>query len=788
MKFNEQWLHEWVNPPVNTDDLANQLTMAGLEVEQLTSLSGQLQGVVVGEILSVEPHPNADKLRICQVNIGQDKPLTLVSAAQNVRPHLRVPVACLESTLFDGTKIKRAKLRGIESEGMMCSAKELGRIESAEGLLELPATAPLGEDIRTYLQLNDHVFEIKLTPNRGDCLSVMGIAREVAVLNQCTFTVPKIESVTPKIDEVYSIAIKDPAACPRYYGRIIRNVNMATTTPTWLQERLVKSGLRAINPVVDVMNYVMLELGQPMHAFDLAKINGDIQVRLSSPAEKLTLLDGEDIVLEQEALVIADNNHALAIAGIMGGLSSAVSDQTQHIFLESAHFTPQIIAKSARHYHLTTDASMRFERGVDPTLPQQAMERATALLLNIAGGEPGPMISVEFADQLCAKAPIKFRPSRVEQMLGIIIPEGEMLAILQRLGAEVKKTEGAFFVTPPSYRFDMTIEEDLIEEIARIHGYANIPASPLRTGITVPQRAESDIPLDRFTNCLIDRGYHEVITYSFVDPILQQRLFPNQETLSLVNPISSELAQMRLSLWPGLITAVQHNQRRQQANMRLFEVGLRFVDNLQQPVLAGILAGSVGVDAWNVSQRDLDFYDVKADLEALTSLSKQMHWVYTSAEHPTLHPRQAAKIEYDGQVLGWLGALHPAILQSLELTGPIFLFEIQLDLLTQGKLPKYQSLSKFPFVRRDLSFIVADDITAQHIRQAIFSLNNECLQDLYFFDVYKGKGIESGKKSIAIGLILQHGSRTLVDAEVNSYVEQVIAKLVDQFQVKIRDA
>lgn len=787
MKFSEQWLRDWVDPSISTDELAHQLTMAGIEVEQITSLAGELKGVLVGEITAISPHPNADKLRICEVNVGQDKPLTIVSAGINARPGIKVPVACLESVLSNGVKIKRAKLRGIESEGMMCSATELGLESTAEGLLELPPTAPLGQDIRTYLQLNDNILEVKLTPNRGDCLSIAGIAREVAVLNKCTYSAPEIWNVSATINDNLLVKVAKPEQCPVYMGRIIREVDLSAETPVWLQERLRRSGIRNINPVVDVMNYVMLELGQPMHAFDLAKINGNIQVRYANAHESLTLLDNQEIKLREDALVIADDNHVLALAGIMGGLFSAVTTETQAIFLESAHFIPQCIAKTARNYHLTSDSAHRFERGVDPELPTRAIERATALLMSIVGGKPGPIQS-EIAP-IQAKMEIEFRPHRINKILGISVSLAEIIDILQRLGCEVDNVSlqdnATLIVIPPSYRFDMTREEDIIEEIARIYGYEQIPAAPIHATLSVSAKPENKISTEYLVNCLVDRGYHEVISYSFVDAALQAQLFPDQVALSLVNPISSDLAQMRLSLWPGLLTTLKYNQYRQQPNMRLFEMGLRFVENKQERVISGLIAGQSGADSWNVTNRPLDFYDIKADVEALISSSAK-EWIYVPAQHPTLHPTQTAKLEFNGQALGWVGALHPAIVQSLELFGPVFLFELQLDFLEQGRVPQYAPLSKFPLVRRDLSFIVDDKITAQHIRDAIYALNSDILQNIFFFDIYKGKGIEPDQKSMAIGMTLQHSARTLVDNEVNAFVTKVVTTLENNFQMKLR--
>ena len=649
MKFSEQWLREWVNPDISTTDLAEQLTMAGLEVDAIEPVAPYFNNIVVGEVLSVEPHPDADRLRVCQVNTGGAGPLSIVCGAANVATGVRVPVAMVGAKLPGGINIKKSKLRGVASEGMLCSAKELGLAESAEGLLIFPADAEPGRDVRDYLLLNDVSLELGLTPNRGDCLSVAGIAREVGVINSLAPHGPEISPVAALIDEQFPVEVSVPEACPRYVARIVRDVDMTASTPVWMRERLRRSGLRSINAVVDITNYVLLELGQPMHAFDLDKLSGGIRVRMAQAGERLCLLDGQEITLDETTLVIADHEVPVAMAGIMGGAASAVSDSTRHLLLESAFFAPAAMAGRARRYGLHTDSSHRFERGVDPEMARRAMERATALLAEIASAKPGPVIEILSSAHQPQPVGIALRMTRMERVLGIYIPRPQASNILKRLGMEVKDEGDCWQVTPPTFRFDIRIEADLIEEIARIHGYSRLPSRRPSTPAIMRRRSETEIEVAHIRRRLVERGYQEAITYSFVDPRLQQALDPEQTPLVLANPISSDMAVMRTSLWPGLMQALLYNYNRQQDRIRLFEIGTRFRRQGQQVreevVVAGVVMGSLIPEQWAEAERETDFFDVKKDVEALLAMTdRPQDYLFNATQHAALHPGQSAVI------------------------------------------------------------------------------------------------------------------------------------------------
>ena len=573
MQFSEHWLREWVDPPVPTETLVEQLTMAGLEVESVRPVAAEFSGIVVADVTEVHPHAEADELKVCQVSIGHGKTSTVVCAAPNVRVGMRAPFADVGATLPEGRRITAVEIRGVESQGMLCSAAEIGLGgDDGEGLMELPADAPLGKDLHEFLSLEDSSIEVAITPNRGDCLSIAGIAREVGVLNGCEVHGPPYEPVQDAIKDTQSIEIDAPEACPRYVGRVIRGVNLSVCTPIWMCERLRRSGLRSVNAVVDVTNYVMLELGQPMHAFDLEKLHGAVHVRYSSGNERLESLDGQDIALESDTLVIADEQRVLALAGIIGGLDSGVSEATQHIFLESAFFAPRAIAGRARRFGLHTDSSYRFERGVDFELQRRAVERMTTLLVGICGGEPGPVVDCCFKDNLPKRVPITLRSARLERLVGLSIPDKTVNDVLAKLGMEFKRSKGAWKVTPPSFRFDVAIEADLIEEVVRVQGYDTIPSRIPQGGLKIQGSRESQVPLSNIRQTLVDRGYHEAITYSFVDPKLQALLAPNDHAIPLVNPIASDMSVMRTSLWPGLVQALMYNQKRQQVRVRLLRI------------------------------------------------------------------------------------------------------------------------------------------------------------------------------------------------------------------------
>lgn len=794
MKFSEQWLRAWVNPAVTTAELSHQLTMAGLEVDAVEAVAPPFSGVVVGEVLSVEPHPNAERLRFCRVNAGGERPLEIVCGAANVAAGLKVPVATVGAQLPGGIGIEKSKLRGVMSEGMLCSAKELGLAENAEGLLILPPELTPGTDLRVALALDDVSIELGLTPNRGDCLSVAGVAREAAVINKAVLLGPEILAVAPVIETEFPIHVEAAAACPRYLGRVIKGVNPRATTPLWMRERLRRSGVRSISALVDVTNYVLLELGQPMHAFDLHRLNGRVVVRMAKPNERLRLLDGQEVELRDDTLVIADDGGPVAMAGIMGGAGTAVSDETVDLFLESAHFAPAAIVGRARRYGLHTDSSHRFERGVDPQLPRRAMERATALLLEIAGGAAGPIIERDSPADLPASQPVTLRAERLRRMLGIEIAAQDVTDILGRLGMAVTVTPAGWEIVPPSFRFDIRIEADVIEEVARIYGYGNVPSHRPAARLAIPPQAEGRVAVERVRQLLIDRGYQEAVTYSFVDPRLQRILDPEQAVLSLANPISAELAVMRTSLWPGLTQALVYNQNRQQARVRLFEVGTRYRREgnrwCEDLVVAGLAAGNVEPEQWAAAKRRVDFFDVKADVAALLDLTGKGDdaFIYTPGNHPALHPGQSAVIhDAAGRRAGLLGLMHPAVTQALDINAAPVMFELEFAVVAEAVIPRFRESSKFPAIRRDLAVVVNEAVSSGAVRACITEAAGDLLQELQLFDVYRGKGIDSEKKSLAVGLTLQDSSRTLTDEDVDLVVKRVLTRLGEQFGATLRE-
>ncbi|OFS75622.1 phenylalanine--tRNA ligase subunit beta [Pseudomonas sp. HMSC08G10] len=792
MKFSEQWLRGWVNPQVSRDELVARLSMAGLEVDSVTPAAGQFSGIVVGEILATEQHPDADKLRVCQVSNGQET-FQVVCGAPNARPGIKIPFAMIGAELPGDFKIKKAKLRGVESFGMLCSAAELQISEENDGLLELAADAPVGEDIRQYLNLDDASIEIGLTPNRGDCLSIAGLARDVSALYDVPVTRPQVPAVAPAHDEVRPVEVCAPAACPRYLGRVIRNVDLSKPTPLWMVERLRRSDVRSIDAAVDITNYVMLELGQPMHAFDLAEINGGIRVRMAEEGEKLVLLDGQEVALRADTLVIADHTRALAIAGVMGGEHSGVNtEKTRDLFLESAFFEPISVAGKARSYGLHTDASHRYERGVDSQLAREAMERATALVLEIVGGEAGPIVEAVSEQHLPKVAPVTLRAERINQMLGMDMDAAQVEQLLNAL--ELKTSAdgvGQWTVEVPSHRFDISLEVDLIEELARLYGYNNLPVRYPQARLAPQTRPEARGELPTLRRLLVARGYQEAITYSFIDPKLFELFTPGVEPLLLANPISSDMAAMRASLWPGLVKALQHNLNRQQDRVRLFESGLRFVGQLgdlkQQPMIAGVATGSRLPEGWANGRDSLDFFDVKADVEALLGYSGALEdFTFVAGKHPALHPGQTARIERDGKEVGYIGAIHPELAKTLGLERPVFVFELVLGEVVEGRLPKFSELSKFPEVRRDLALIAGRDVASSSVLEVIRDNAGEWLTDLRLFDVYQGKGIDPDRKSLAVGLTWQHPSRTLNDDEVNTTLQNILTSLEQRLNTTLR--
>lgn len=791
MKISETWLRTYVNPQISTEELVAQITMAGLEVDAVEPVAAQFSGVVVGEVLETQQHPDADKLRVCKVNVGEAELLQIVCGAANVRAGLKIPASVIGAVLPGDFKIKKSKLRGVESFGMLCSAKELGLVAEAEGLMELPADAPVGTDIREYLQLGDNSIEVDLTPNRADCLSVEGVAREVAVLNQIQFNSPAIEPATVSISDKINVTVEATAACPRYLGRVISGVNNKSQTPLWMQERLRRSGLRSLSPLVDVTNYVLLELGQPLHVFDAQKLAGGITVRYATNGETLELLNGQTVMFDEKSLVIADDESSLAFAGVMGGNYSAVHEETTNVFLECAFFSPLAIAGKARQFGLHTDSSHRFERGVDFELQHRAIERATQLILEICGGGAGEITDVTTQAELPKREPISLRTEKLNKILGITFENETVTGILQRLGMQVESQVDGWKVTPPSFRFDIAIEADLIEEIARIYGYNNLPNNQILVRSALNQATENVLDLERVKDLLVDRGYQEAITYSFIDETMQTTIAPSAEFIKLQNPISAELAVMRTSLWGGLLTAALHNTNRQQTRVRFFESGLRFVqtgdETKQEKMLAGLALGNVAVEQWGEKERAVDFYDVKADVEAMFALTG-CEAQFVAETHETLHPYQSAKIlNQNGEVIGWLGMLHPNLEKQLGFETPVFLFELAQDLLLQKQRASFKSLSKFPLVRRDLALLVKEEVNAGEIIGAIETCNETLLQEAVIFDVYRGKGVDEGFKSVALSLVLQNQAQTLTDEEVESAVSKFLTALNEKTGAKLRD-
>ncbi|HSR63964.1 MAG TPA: phenylalanine--tRNA ligase subunit beta [Gammaproteobacteria bacterium] len=792
MKLNESWLREWVDPPIDIDKLAEQLTMSGLEVEDVQKTFTVPEAIVAAEIQAVEPHPEADRLKICRVNDGGNKPLTIVCGADGVEPGMVVPLARPGVVLPGDIRIEVSEFKGIRSEGMLCSSAELGLTEDADSLLELPSDTPAGQSLVELLPASDHVIEFSLTPNRGDCLSIGGIAREVAAINGCPLEPVYTVAVPPEHNNVRKVSIDAPAACACYSGRNIEGVDISRPAPLWLIARLNRCGIRSINPIVDITNYVMLEMGQPMHGFDNDLLQGAIHVRYAAGGEKLVLLDGQECDLSTETLVIADDSRPLALAGIMGGLDTAVTGTTRNVFLESAWFEPKTIIGEARSYGIHTDSAHRFERGVDYTLQTGAIERATRLILDACGGSAGPVSEVVHEKYLPGRKTVTLRTGQIERVLGITIDSAEVSRILTALGCHVDETGQGWEVTPPTYRFDLAIEADLIEELARMQGYDTIPVEVPRTGM----RFHRDQMLDKdriLRDLLVHRGYYEAITYSFIDQSLQDLFVSASESLVLANPLSAGMSVMRGSLWPGLVSALQYNLKRQQTRARLFEIGrvfARFGKEIRQEyMIGGVIYGNIQSKQWDSNNKESDFFTLKGDVEAILRTAGQLDdaVAYVPAEHPALHPGQSAKITYKDQSLGWLGKLHPAIQANLDIAGPCYMFELPLADISRHLTPKYRKLSKFPVVRRDLALVVPEEVPLSSITRCINSAAPEALYNLELFDVYQGEGIDLGKKSLALGLTFQRSSSTLTDEEVEAIVGDMLVRLKRACGVTLRE-
>ena len=795
MKFSEQWLRQWVAIEASTQELVDKITMAGLEVDDVEAVAGDFSGIVVGEIVACEQHPDADKLRVTKVNTGTEE-VQVVCGAPNARIGLKAPFATVGAVLPGNFKIKKARLRGVESFGMLCAEEEMGMAESSDGLMELPVDAPVGQDIREYLGLDDKIIDVDLTPNRGDCLSIAGLAREVSANFLAEVDELKVEPVAPAIDDTFPVNVVAKEGCPRFLTRVIRDVDVTKPTPLWMVERLRRSGIRSIDPVVDVTAYVMLELGQPMHGYDLDTLNGKITVRMAEDKEKLVLLNGEEVTLNSNTLMIADDKHALGIAGVMGGEGSGVNAETKNVLLEAAFFEQITIAGKARSYGLHTDASHRFERGVDFMLQRKAIERATQLILDICGGKPGPVAEEVSEEHLPTLSNFHLRAEKVESLLGIKIENDLIEALLSRLGLELtSRCEGEWDVAVPSWRFDISIEEDLVEELGRIYGYERLPETIPTALLKMKQVDESLVQESDLRRLLVSRGYQEAVCFSFIDPKLHSQFDPEHEAVALANPIASDLSVMRTSLLPGLVKAISYNLNRQQSRVRLFETGQTFIRDgealKQEEFIAAAITGARFPEGWkNAGNDPVDFYDIKGDVEALLQKGGVAgEFRFEKGTHSAMHPGQCAALVRDGKVVGHVGTLHPTLKKSLGLDNEVFLFEARLNVVTKGKVSNFKPLSKFPEVRRDLAFIVNDHIDFGAFGDVIIE---ECeksgisLRRLSTFDVYTGKGIGEGQKSMAFGLTLQHAERTLKDEEVNQLVDTIVARLEKDFSATLR--
>ena len=781
MQFSEAWLRALVNPPLNTTQLAHALTMAGLEVEGVADLTPGFSGVVVGEVLYCEKHPDADRLQICRVGVGEPDSLPIVCGAPNVAVGMKVPCARVGAKL-PGMEIRAAQVRGVESRGMLCSARELGLSQDGEGLYVLPADATPGTDLRDLLGMDDKVFTLKLTPNRADCFGMVGIAREVAAITGVPAAFPKPAPVLQDTTDTWRVNVLESAACPLYCGRVVKGVNARAATPGWIAARLERAGLRPLSAIVDVTNYVLLEMGQPLHAFDLGNLAGALRVRWAAAGESLALLNGEKIELAADMLVIADDAGPQALAGIMGGAPSAVGDATQDVFLEAAFFAPEAIAGRARRLGLSTDSSQRFERGVDYAATRMALERASALLVQICGGRPGPV--VEAKGSLPERKPITLRLDRLARMLGFSMVTDEATLYLERLGARVAPAGDALLVTPPSFRFDLAIEEDLVEELARLRGYDAIPAQVPRAAAAMLPASEMQASEADLAERLVHRDYQEVVTYSFVDPAWEAALNEGGAPLALQNPIASHLAVMRTTLWGGLIDTLKYNLDHQHSRVRIFELGRVFLGarTQEQPRrLAGLVYGPAQEEQWGSPTRAADFFDLKGDVQTLAAGLE-----FERASHPALHPGLSVEVRRAGRQVGWLGALHPRLLPRFDLTVAPWLFELALDALTAQELPRYQTLSRFPSLRRDLALVVAEDIPAASVLDVLRSAAPPYVRSVELFDLYRGKGVGPGEKSLAFRVVMQDTERTLTEAEVEGAVTRMVEAAQSRLQAQLR--
>ncbi len=792
MKITHSWIREFTALAATPSQFATQLTLAGLEVESVAPVAPPFTGVVVGEVLEVSRHPDAEKLSVCQVTTDGINRLQIICGAKNVRAGLKVAVAMVGAHLPGNISIKRAKLRGLDSMGMLCSARELGLGDEHDGILELPDSLNVNLDVRTALDLDDAVIDVNATPNRGDCMSVFGVARDYAAARERRYLKYHVAPVAAGHKDVFPVGIESVSGCPLFASRVIRGVRPRAKSPFWLSERLRRVGINSISPIVDVTNYVMIELGQPLHAYDLERLSGRITVRAAKEGERITLLDDGEYALDPEFMVIADESGAIGLAGIMGGRTTAIDDATTEVLLESAHFTPGAIAGRARRLGLFTDAAQRFERGVDPCLPAVALERATALLLDIAGGEAGPLQVTKARGAAEPQHWVRLRRGRLQRLLGASVPDEEVRSLMTAIAERVETESDGWRVESPPHRFDIRIEADLIEEVARLRGFDSIAESHAVAPQVAGFASELRVEQDRLLLSMVDGGYREAITYSFVDPTVQRLLFPDTPGLSLVNPISADLSEMRVSLWSGLVVACRENLRRQQTRVRLFEIGKKFEASgsglREVETLCAVATGARWPEQWGSAREALDFYDVKADVQNVLSLTGDGPSVRFEPDSlPCLRPGRAARIFRGATPIGWLGELHPQLIKTLNLTNALFLFELEIESAFVANKMIFHNISKFPSVRRDLAVVVDERVTLAVLRENVSVSASDLLIELRVFDVYRGPGVDSGRKSIALGLILQDSSRTLTDVDVDTVVNAIVARLRDVLSATIRD-
>ena len=785
MRFSERWLRTLVDPPIDGAELAHRLTMAGLEVEERTSAAPPFSGVVVARVLEVGRHPNADRLTVCSVDAGKGKPLTIVCGAPNVAAGMSAPCALIGAQLPEGLAIKPLAMRGVASEGMLCSAKELGLSDDASGLLALEPSLEPGADLRVALDLDDALLTLKLTPNRADCLSVLGVAREVAAITGAKLTQPPRSAASVSTTRTRGVRVEDAGACPRFCGRVIEGIDPGAPTPEWMRRRLERSGIRSISAVVDVTNYVMLELGQPLHAYDDALLEGDIVVRFPRQGEKLTLLNGQTIALDSDLLLVADEKKPLGLAGIMGGEHSGIGEGTSAVFLEGAFWNPAVIQGKARRLGFVTDAGFRFERGVDFASAPAAVERATALMLELCGGRAGPLLEVRGA--LPARDPVRVRGARIARLLGVDIPSDAVADIFGRLGLEPKRDGADFTCTPPSYRFDLAIEEDFVEEAARLYGYDRIPSAPAVHAQSVLPESEGLRSTGELRQRLVDRGYQEIITFSFVSSAWEAALAADPSPIKVLNPIASNLDVMRTTLLGGLLDTLRINVNRKLERVRLFEAGrcfLRAPGGYQQPRrIAGLAYGPALPEQWGEGKRPVDFFDVKGDLEGL---AWPLRLTTETAAHPALHPGRSARVLLAGRPPGWVGELHPRLLPTFDLPAAPVVFELDEEALSVRPLPAARQVSKLPVVRRDLAVVVDEEIPTEKILEALFAARAPYVDEIALFDVYRGPGVDRDKKSLAILVLMQDTARTLTDAEIDGAVVQLLRVIEDRFGGSLR--